>query len=59
MSPSRKVALEVGRRKSKNPVLLVINVTIAMELGSHFYQGNDKVVLADEIKANAIIELLL
>jgi putative RNA 2'-phosphotransferase len=59
LSPSREVALEVGRRKSKNPVLLVINVTVAMELGSHFYQGNDKVVLADEIKASAVIEPLL
>jgi len=49
LSPSREVALEVGRRKSKNPVLLVINTEEAVKKGSHFFEGNDNVVLADQI----------
>ncbi len=59
LSPNKDIALEVGRRKCKNPVLLAINSEIAIKQGSCFFEGNDKVVLSDEINASAIIESLL
>ena len=59
LSPNKDIALEVGRRKCKNPVLLVINTEEAVKEGSHFFEGNDKVVLADAISTSAIIDSLL
>lgn len=56
LSPNKEIALEVGRRKCKKPVLLVVNIESAIESGSHFFKGNDKVVLADEIKTSAILQ---
>jgi len=54
LSPNKEIALEVGRRKCKKPVLLVINTEVAVKEGSHFFEGNDNVVLADQIGTRAL-----
>lgn len=49
LSIDRAMAVAVGRRKSKTPVILRISATQAYACGIHFYQGNDKVWLADTV----------
>jgi putative RNA 2'-phosphotransferase len=44
-------AREVGRRKASTPVLLEIDARRADEVGTPFYEGNDKVWLADAVPA--------
>lgn len=44
-------AREVGRRKSRVPVLFEIDADAARESGVAFYTGNDKVWLADVVPA--------
>jgi putative RNA 2'-phosphotransferase len=47
LSVDTAVAREVGRRKSRTPVLIEIDAREAYEVGVAFYEGNDKVWLAD------------
>lgn len=54
LSPSKQVALEVGRRKSKTPILFSINTQSAVDSGVACFKGNDKVILADKIPARAM-----
>ena len=49
LSTTREKALEVARRKGKQPVILTIHAMQAFEAGIQFYTGNDMVWLADEI----------
>ena len=42
-------ALEVGRRKSREPVLLLVRAIEAHHSGIAFYEGNEKVWLADRV----------
>lgn len=49
LSVDEETALEVGRRKSKTPTLLRIQAQTAHAAGITFYEGNDKVWLADEV----------
>ena len=49
LSIDEATAIEVGRRKSKTPILLRIIATQAHADGVHFYEGNDKVWLADTV----------
>jgi putative RNA 2'-phosphotransferase len=49
LSTDPATALEVGRRKSRTPVLLHVDAGRAHENGVAFYIGNDKVWLADEV----------
>ena len=42
-------AIEVGRRKHPQPVILVVNAIEAAKAGVPFYVGNDKVWLADRV----------
>lgn len=44
-----KTAENVGLRKSKEPVILVVRAKQAYEAGVGFYEGNDKVWLSDVI----------
>ena len=43
------MAKNVGLRKSKEPVILVINAKQAYQTGISFYKGNDKIWLSDLI----------
>ena len=49
MSVDRVTALEVGRRKSDNPIVLRILAREAHAHGVRFYEGNEKVWLADRV----------
>jgi len=51
LSVDRATALEVGRRKSRAPVLFEIEARAAHESGVPFYSGNEKVWLADFVPA--------
>ncbi|MDH5650165.1 MAG: RNA 2'-phosphotransferase [Gammaproteobacteria bacterium] len=42
-------AIQVGKRKSRNPVIFEVTALLAHNKGIKFYKGNDKVWLADEI----------
>ena len=42
-------AEQVGRRKSPNPMILVVDAARARETGSRFWRGNELVWLADHI----------
>ncbi|MEL7500811.1 MAG: RNA 2'-phosphotransferase [Planctomycetota bacterium] len=54
LSIDKATALEVGKRKSKEPVLLRVRSLEASENGVAFYEGNEKVWLADEVPAQFI-----
>jgi putative RNA 2'-phosphotransferase len=49
LSVDEETALAVGRRKSAEPVLLVVAAKQAWDAGVAFYAGNDKVWLADSV----------
>ena len=49
LSTDEATAMEVGKRKAPEPVVLRIRSLEAFENGVSFYQGNDKVWLADEV----------
>jgi putative RNA 2'-phosphotransferase len=51
LSVDRVNALEVGRRKSRMPVLFEIAARTAYDSGVTFYGGNEKVWLADPVPA--------
>lgn len=54
LSVDEATASEVGRRKSENPVILTVNAAEASKWGVVFYQGNEKVWLADEVSPSFI-----
>lgn len=49
LSVDTTMAREVGRRKSRTPVLIEIDARRAYEAGVPFYEGNEKVWLADVV----------
>ncbi len=56
LSADEPTALEVARRKAGRPVILTIRAEEAHAAGVRFYQGNDKVWLADALPAEFIVE---
>ena len=56
LSVDRAMALEVGRRKARQPVILQINAAAAHEAGVQFYEGNERVWLADKVPPEFIVE---
>ena len=53
-SETELLALEVGRRKSPNPIVLKIFARNAKENGVVFYHGNEHVWLADQVPSEFI-----
>lgn len=51
LSTDTDTAKEVGKRKDRKPIILTINAKKAHEQGMRFYQGNEKVWLADQVPA--------
>ncbi len=47
LSAERETAQAVGRRKASKPVILIVRANEAHRAGVVFYEGNDKVWLAD------------
>jgi putative RNA 2'-phosphotransferase len=54
LSVDTAMAREVGRRKSRTPMLIEIDARDAHEAGVAFYEGNEKVWLADVVPARFI-----
>ena len=54
LSVDNATAKEVGRRKSKDAIVLRINAAKAFEQGISFYEGNEKVWLADAVPSQFI-----
>ncbi len=54
LSVDEDTAREVGRRKCRKPIILRICTRDAAAAGVHFYEGNDKVWLADAVPAEFI-----
>lgn len=49
LSIDTDTAVQVGKRRDSNPVILIIDAKNANSDGVTFYKGNDKVILADYI----------
>jgi putative RNA 2'-phosphotransferase len=49
LSTDTETALQVGKRKTARPVILVVHAGEAFESGTAFYVGNDSVWLADYV----------
>ena len=49
-----ELALEAGRRKARHPVLLKIDAAAAHAAGVTFYEGHERVTLADTVPADFI-----
>lgn len=54
LSPSVKEAIQVGKRRTKNPVILEIDVKKARREGIRMEKASDKVFVADDIPAKFI-----
>ncbi len=54
LSTDEATAIEVGKRKAKKPVLLRIRSMEAFDSGVPFYEGNEKVWLADAVPSEFI-----
>lgn len=54
LSPTREMAIEVGLRRSKNPVILEINAEIARQSGWRFYKATDKVYVCRAVASRYI-----
>ncbi len=57
LSIDKETAMQVGKRRDNNPMLLVVNSRKAYEDGIVFYHGNDKVWLADSIPSKYITQI--
>jgi putative RNA 2'-phosphotransferase len=49
LSADRATAIEVGRRKDENPIVLLVHAARAHEARVQFYRGNTMVWLADSV----------
>lgn len=58
LSPTRKIAWDVAARRTRNPVLLAINVKRARRAGVNFYQATDTIYLSKRIPAKYIKKLV-
>ena len=54
LSADREMAIAVGGRKSPQPVILTIDAEAAAKAGIAFYEGNERVWLADFVPAEFI-----
>jgi putative RNA 2'-phosphotransferase len=55
LSVDESTAVEVGRRKARKPILLRVLAAEAHAKGAHFYEGNEKVWLADYVAPEFIV----
>jgi len=54
LSVDEATAAEVGRRKARQPAILKISAAAAHAIGIRFYEGNERVWLADRIPSQFI-----
>ena len=55
LSVDEATAAEVGRRKARQPVILKISAAAAHGNGVPFYEGNERVWLADQVPTDFIV----
>jgi putative RNA 2'-phosphotransferase len=55
LSVNESIAVEVGRRKANRPIVLRILAADAYAHGLRFYEGNEKVWLADHVPSDFIV----
>ena len=55
LSVDEATAVEVGRRKAKKPTILRVMAAEAHAKAIHFYEGNEKVWLADSVPPDFIV----
>lgn len=54
LSVDTDTAVQVGKRRDNDPVILKVDAARAYKDGTAFYKGNDKVVLADYVPGDYI-----
>jgi len=54
LSPTQEIAREVGKRRTKSPLVLMINVSEARSHGIRFYRATDKVYVCKYVPAKYI-----
>lgn len=54
LSPTTKIAEEVGLRRTRKPVILEINAEVARNNGVRFYKASDRVYLCNSLSAKYI-----
>ncbi len=54
LSPTMKMAKEVGLRRTRNPIILEIDAEAARKKGLRFYKATDKVYLSGSIQSRYI-----
>jgi putative RNA 2'-phosphotransferase len=57
LSPTIDIAKQIGKRRTNNPVILVVNCTEARKAGLKFYQASDQVYLCRSVPARYIRKL--
>lgn len=57
LSQDMETAIQVGKRRDEQPIILVIDAAKAYKQGVKFYHGNEKVWLADFIPAEYISKM--
>jgi len=57
LSPTIDIALQVGKRRTSSPVILVVNCVEARKAGSKFYKASDQVYLCKFVPAKYIQRL--
>jgi len=54
LSPTEEIVMEVGKRRTNTPVILVIDVSGARSQGVRFYRATDKVYVCKHVSAKYI-----
>jgi len=54
LSPTEEIAMEVGKRRTNSPVVLVIDASEARNDGIRFYRATDKVYVCKHVPAKYI-----
>jgi putative RNA 2'-phosphotransferase len=54
LSPTIDIANQVGKRRTSNPVILVVNCTEARKAGLRFYKASDQVYLSKYVPAKYV-----
>jgi putative RNA 2'-phosphotransferase len=57
LSPTIDIATQVGKRRTSNPAILVVNCNEARKAGLRFYKTSDRVYLCKFVPAEYIREL--
>ena len=57
LSPTKDIAVQVGKRRTSNPVILVVNCIEARKAGLKFYKASDQIYLCKFVPAKYIRRL--